>query len=193
MKNVKHALADDSDFQLNPCLMLYSAKGKNKIIPHLLILYNDMHRVFLKFFILTQGHLFFIAFKERGRKRERTINVREKHWLVVSHMHPDWRVLPTWAEDCVGSSFGSIHPCLEWESNPQPRYVPWRGIEPATFQLWGNGPIHWATLGRAICRVLRMTNTIRNNVALFTTFECMCEFSLYKVGEWKGLKYANWS
>ena len=59
----------------------------------------------------------FIDFRERGREmrdgereRERNnIDVREKHWLVASHMYPDRG------------------------SNPQLRYVPWPGIELLTF------------------------------------------------------------
>ena len=45
----------------------------------------------------------------------------EKHQLVASHTHPDWGL------------------------NPQPRYVPWPGIKPATFWCTGrhsNQPCH---------------------------------------------------
>ena len=45
------------------------------------------------------------------RKGGRNIDVREKHQLVASHMHPNRG------------------------SNPQPRYMPWPGIKPAAF--WG--------------------------------------------------------
>ena len=53
----------------------------------------------------------FIDFTERsGRERERrNIDVREKHLLVASHIHPDWG----------------------W--NLQFMYVPWPGIEPTAF------------------------------------------------------------
>ena len=45
--------------------------------------------------------------------------MREKHGSVASHMHPDWG------------------------PNPQPRYVPWRGIKPVTFQSagWCSNPL----------------------------------------------------
>ena len=58
----------------------------------------------------------FIDFRERGREEERereNIDVREKHRSVASHTRPDWG------------------------SNPQPRHVPWSGIEPVTFQFTG--------------------------------------------------------
>ena len=46
---------------------------------------------------------------ERERERERDGDVREKHQLVASHSLPKQGL------------------------NPQPRYVPWLGIEPAAF------------------------------------------------------------
>ena len=36
-----------------------------------------------------------------------------------------------------------------WGPGPQPRHVPWLGIEPATFQLTGRHSIHWAIPARA--------------------------------------------
>ena len=48
----------------------------------------------------------------------------EKHWLVASHMHPNRG------------------------PNPQPRYVPWQGIEP--FGLWDGAPTNWATLAKTV-------------------------------------------
>ena len=51
---------------------------------------------------------FYWFWKERKGERE-----RKKHWLVASHMCPDW-----WL-------------------NPQPRYVPWLGIEPSIFWYMG--------------------------------------------------------
>ena len=81
---------------------------------------------FILFLILTQGH-FFITFREKKRAegRERNTADREKHWLVASHMCPDRGL------------------------NPQPRYVPRLGIEPASFQLWDDAPTNWAVLARA--------------------------------------------
>ena len=65
--------------------------------------------------------------KEEGeRKGERYMDVREKHQLIVSYTFSDWG------------------------SNPQPRHVPWPGIEPSTFQLKDDAPTNWATLSRAI-------------------------------------------
>ena len=58
-------------------------------------------------------------------ERNRNIDVREKHQLAASQTCPD-RIL-----------------------NPQPRHVPWPGIELATFWFAGQHPTHWATLIRA--------------------------------------------
>ena len=38
-----------------------------------------------------------------------------------------------------------------WSPGPQPRHVPWPGIQPATFQFAGQHSIHWTTAVRAIC------------------------------------------
>ena len=52
---------------------------------------------------------------------------------------------------------GKKHPCAKdtlisclshapnWGPGPQPRHVPWLGIEPATFWFAGQHSIHWAT------------------------------------------------
>lgn len=48
---------------------------------------------------------------------------REKHWLVV------------------------FHTGLDWGSNPNPRYVPWVGIEPSPLRCMGQY-FNWATLTR---------------------------------------------
>ena len=60
--------------------------------------------------------------KGRGQQREKHIDVREKHQLVAIRMCPDW------------------------ELNPQPRYMPWAGIEPANLQpfgVWDDAPTNW--------------------------------------------------
>ena len=38
-----------------------------------------------------------------------------------------------------------------WGPGPQPRHVPWLGIEPATLWFAGWHSIHWATPARACC------------------------------------------
>ena len=40
---------------------------------------------------------------------------------------------------------------------PQPRHVPWLGIEPVTLWFTGQHSIHWATLARAVCLFLIIT------------------------------------
>ena len=40
------------------------------------------------------------------------------------------------------------HPA--WGPNPQPRHVPWLGIQPETFRHVGQRPINWATPVRAV-------------------------------------------
>ena len=51
------------------------------------------------------------------------------------------------------SNVPEIHGCLSYAPNyrpgPQPRHVPWLGIEPVTFQFAGQHSIHWATPARA--------------------------------------------
>ena len=76
------------------------------------------------FFVFTRGH-FFIALKKRGRERERetSMSERERHWLVASCTHPDWGLYT------LGQGI-----------KPQPRYVPWLRIEPATFWLQDDVP-----------------------------------------------------
>ena len=63
--------------------------------------------------------------RERGWGRDGNIVVREKHWLAILHMLPDWG------------------------SNPQPRYVPWLGVEPATFCCTGQHSNQLNLLSRA--------------------------------------------
>ena len=38
-----------------------------------------------------------------------------------------------------------------WGPDPQPRHVPWLGIEPVTLWFTGQTSIHWATPDRAFC------------------------------------------
>ena len=75
-------------------------------------------------FVDISFHLFFqrfYFFLERGegreKERERNINVREKYRSVSSHTCPNQGL------------------------NPQPRHVPWPGID---FLLWGSMPNQWS-------------------------------------------------
>ena len=81
--------------------------------------------------ILLKQNFFFLrfylfTFRKRGRKGERE---GEQHrcinWLPLSH-------------------------APNWGPGPQPRHMPWLGIELATFQFAGQHSIHWATPARAI-------------------------------------------
>ena len=47
--------------------------------------------------------------------------------------------------------------CPNWGLNPQPRHIPWPGIEPATFRFAGWHPTNWATLTRAASLTLKET------------------------------------
>ena len=79
----------------------------------------------------------FIDLKERGRRekeRERNIDVREKHLLVASCIHPDQGV--------------NLQP------NPWPRHVSWLAIEPTIFWSAGWYPTNWATPARATSIIL---------------------------------------
>ena len=81
--------------------------------------------IFFFFFILKSSlEDMFLDFE-----RERNIDMREKYWSVASCMHPNRGL------------------------NLQPRYVPWPGIEPATFWcMWpcSNQPNHLARARRWI-------------------------------------------
>ena len=81
----------------------------------------SLHLIFKIFLFLKIFYSF--IFRERRRKGERegNIDLREKHCLVASCMHPDW------------------------EPNPQPRHVPWLGIKPATLHFVGWHPTNWVT------------------------------------------------
>ena len=76
-------------------------------------------------FIFTLGYVYWFQREreEEKRKRERE---REKHLLVISLR------------------------CLDQRLNPQPRYVPWLGIEPATFWCTGWHPNQLSHQARAI-------------------------------------------
>ena len=66
------------------------------------------------FFFNSHSRTFFHCFwRERKGERERSVNVREKHQLGASCVHPNWGL------------------------NQQPRYVPWLGIEPTAFCCMG--------------------------------------------------------
>ena len=65
--------------------------------------------------------------REREGKREGNIHLWETHWLVAG--------CPSHAR------------C--WGPGPQPKQVPWLGIEPVTFQFIGLRSIHWVTPARA--------------------------------------------
>ena len=70
----------------------------------------------------------FLKFIFRERRwegeRERNINV----WLLLAHPY--------------------------WGPGPQPRHVPWLGIEPVTLCFTGWHSIHWATPARALDSIL---------------------------------------
>ena len=88
------------------------------------------HQDFLSLFFFFKGFIY--LFLERGKRRrkrgretlmwERNI---EKPWPVASHKH------------------------FNKEVNPQPRVVPWLGIELVTCRFPGWCPTNWATLVRA--------------------------------------------
>ena len=83
------------------------------MVPIVLVNWRHVCELTIFFFsILTGGH-FFIAFRERGRKRGRE---REKHRSVASHASPDWG------------------------SKPQPRCVHHLETEPETLQLQNDTP-----------------------------------------------------
>ena len=59
--------------------------------------------------------------ERQERQTEKEISVREKYWLVASHTCPDQGL------------------------KPQPKCVPWLGIEPTTFWCGDDAPTNWAT------------------------------------------------
>ena len=48
--------------------------------------------------------------------------------------------IPAGTGDCTCLYRGSHMPVCRLGMNPQPRHVPWQGIEPASFQVSGNAP-----------------------------------------------------
>ena len=82
--------------------------------------------------IITQGCGYWLTEKngrEREREGERNMDVKQKHWSVAYFMHPDQRL------------------------NPQPRYVPWPGIEPTTFWYMQQPSYQLKHLARAMTNV----------------------------------------
>ena len=88
---------------------------------------------------------FFIAFRERGREREKQ-QVRDKHQMLFSPTCSDQGSTPRLD---ITHIWTRGHTCLRQDqgSNPQPRYVPW--LDLSTFQLWNDAPTNWAILDRA--------------------------------------------
>ena len=78
------------------------------------------------FFFFLIFYLF--TFSKRGREGERE---GEKHQCERD------------------TSIGYLSHNPNWGPSPQPRHVPWSGIEPATFWFTGWHSIHWATPARA--------------------------------------------
>ena len=90
-------------------------------------IYSITYRLYIITSFFKNPHLrtfFSLFFRGRGKKRKKTINTREKHWLVTSYT------------------------CLDQGLNLQPRHTPWLGIELATLQCIDNTPTNWATLAR---------------------------------------------
>ena len=75
-------------------------------------------------------YLFLERREGREEKRERNTDVWEKHRLVASHTHPDWRL------------------------NPQPRHVLWLGIKLATSCFAGQCPTNSVSAIRDLCSFL---------------------------------------
>ena len=80
-------------------------------------------------FIYFRFYLFLERGKGRKKERKRNIDVW-KITLAASHSPPNWG------------------------PGPQPRHVPWLGIEPVTFWFAGQHSIHWATLAKADSLIL---------------------------------------
>ena len=80
----------------------------------------------------------------RGKERERNVNV----WLPVV--------------------------CPNWGPGPQPRHVPWLGIEPVTLWFTGWCSIHWATPARALTLTSLLPTVISPNRGLLGVSPHLC-------------------
>ena len=61
--------------------------------------------------------------------------------------------------------------CPKGVPGPQPRLVPWLGIEPVTFLFIGQHAIHWATPARALFYFLITTWL---SISMSSFFVCFC-------------------
>ena len=68
-----------------------------------------------------------------------------------------------WERGRETSMCGCLLCALYWGPGPQPRHVPWLGIEPAIFWFKGRHSVHWATPARAILSII-----IKSNMHCFT-------------------------
>ena len=76
----------------------------------------------------------------------------KKHQLFASSRCPDQEFLPsvhTQPGDDRPLDWGSHVPAHGMGTKPQPRHMPWMGIEPITMELWEDTPTNWATAARA--------------------------------------------
>ena len=93
-----------------------------------LLLLHPINIIGLNFFPVKIGHLkkyFIYLFLERGERRKKG---RETSM-------------------CKGN-IGCLSHAPSWGPGPQPRHVPWLGIEPVAFQFTGWCLVHWATPAR---------------------------------------------
>ena len=84
-----------------------------------------------------------------------------------------------------------------WGPGPQPRHVPWLGIEPATLWFAGQHWIHWATPARALWNIsgLYSFNTISAAITwvwILTFYALTTITTLYVLPEVPGSRYL-WS
>ena len=97
----------------------------------------------LSFFFFFRFYLFLERGEGREKKRERNMDVREKHWLVASYTSADQG------------------------PNLQPRHVPRPGIGLATFHFVGWCPTNWVTPVRAPRRFF-LCDIVLGDLALST-------------------------
>ena len=105
----------------NPFIISTSNSEERPLNFILLYLHSRTH-----FLILERG-------EQMERLKERNINVREKHRLVASHMHPDWG----WTR--------RLDMCADPESNPR------------SFSAGDDSPTSWATPARADPSILTIS------------------------------------